>query len=173
MITQTKTYFDRTPKWNAVTTRSRHEMKVEEHLCRLQIEHYLPKHETLRVWSDRKRKVWMPLFPGYIFVKVNCRNYEQVLFHPSVGNFLKCNGGPTPIREKVIEAIRIMLNEKVDFTVYNHGFDQGDKVLITSGVLAGYEAEVVNLMGKRQLVLSIDGMCQKLIILTGCQVTHL
>ena len=34
------------------------------------IENYLPAYEEVHQWKDRKKKVQVPLFPGYVFVRL-------------------------------------------------------------------------------------------------------
>ena len=56
--------------WYAVYTAARAEKKVKERLDQIGIENYLPLRTEYRVWSDRKKKVSVPLISGYIFVHI-------------------------------------------------------------------------------------------------------
>ena len=56
--------------WYAVYTTSRAEKKVKQRLDESGIENYLPLRTEIRIWSDRKKKVSLPLIPGYIFVRI-------------------------------------------------------------------------------------------------------
>ena len=56
------------PKWYALYTRSRFEKKMLSELTDRRIEVFLPMREILSRWKDRKKRIWIPLFPGYIFV---------------------------------------------------------------------------------------------------------
>jgi len=75
-------------KWYAVNTRLNHEKKVEESLKEKNIEVFLPKKKTLRMWSDRKKWVEEPLFRPYVFVNVSHKEYYQVLQTPSVISYI-------------------------------------------------------------------------------------
>ena len=55
--------------WYALYTRSRFEKKMLSELTARKVEVFLPMREVLSRWKDRKKKVWLPLFPGYIFVR--------------------------------------------------------------------------------------------------------
>ena len=57
--------------WYAIYVRSRHEKKVHQLLLEIGIESSLPLIKTTRKWSDRKKKVEIPLFRGYVFVKID------------------------------------------------------------------------------------------------------
>jgi len=56
------------PQWYAAYTRSNHERRVADQLGKREVEHFLPEYESVRKWKDRKVRLQMPLFPGYVFV---------------------------------------------------------------------------------------------------------
>ena len=60
---------DNPTPWKVIYTASRQEKKVAVLLERFGIAYYLPLVKKLRLWSDRKKWVEMPLFNGYVFVK--------------------------------------------------------------------------------------------------------
>ncbi len=57
--------------WYAIYVRSRHEKCVYDELLQKNIESSLPLMKITRQWSDRKKKVDVPLFRGYLFVKID------------------------------------------------------------------------------------------------------
>ena len=57
--------------WYVVYVRSRYEKKVHQLLQEKGIESSLPLIKTVRIWSDRKKKVEVPLFKGYVFVYID------------------------------------------------------------------------------------------------------
>ncbi|MEY4660481.1 MAG: hypothetical protein RLZZ42_433, partial [Bacteroidota bacterium] len=57
-------------KWFAVYTRSRCEKKVAQMLTKRGIVNYCPLNKKLRQWSDRKKYIFEPLFPSYVFVYI-------------------------------------------------------------------------------------------------------
>ena len=57
--------------WYAVYVRSRHEKKVHQLLLEKGVESSLPLIKITRKWSDRKKKVEIPLFRGYVFVRID------------------------------------------------------------------------------------------------------
>src|SRR5437667_8300361 len=78
-------------KWFAVYTASNHEKKVERHLQMKEIESFLPLHTVTRRWKNRvTAKVDLPLFAGYVFVKIaeteNVKVLEIPMVYSIVGN---------------------------------------------------------------------------------------
>ena len=57
--------------WYVLYVKSRHERKVDDLLKENQLESFLPLVKTVRKWSDRNKIIQMPLFPSYVFVKIN------------------------------------------------------------------------------------------------------
>ncbi|MSO23904.1 MAG: hypothetical protein EXQ58_11825 [Acidobacteria bacterium] len=58
------------PEWYAVYTRSRQERAVKTQLDERAVENFLQTYEKISQWKDRKKLIQVPLFPGYLFVKV-------------------------------------------------------------------------------------------------------
>jgi transcription antitermination factor NusG len=55
--------------WYAVQTRARNEKVVCERLQEQGLSTFLPLVTEVRRWSDRKKKVELPLFSCYVFVR--------------------------------------------------------------------------------------------------------
>ena len=68
-----------TAPWNVLYTTPRAEKKVYNRLVEMDIETYLPLYKTIRQWSDRKKKVEVPLFNSYIFVRSSEKQRFEIL----------------------------------------------------------------------------------------------
>jgi transcription antitermination factor NusG len=108
------------PSWYALHTRSRHEKRVHEEIQGRGISSFLPLVTRLHRWSDRHKEVQLPLFPGYVFVHTTPSAKERlsVLRTPGVAGFVGSQGRGTPIPDKQIEDIRVILDKNVPFEVY-------------------------------------------------------
>src|SRR5271157_3170791 len=96
-------------QWYAVSVCSRREKKCFALLSRKGIEAFLPLQKQLRKWSDRKMEVEMPLFPGYIFVRIDPSRRFEVLSTPGVVRFIRFGGEDAPVPEFQIKAIHTAL----------------------------------------------------------------
>ena len=144
-------------RWFAIQTRSRHEKRVTSDLREKAVEAYLPLHSAERQWSDRRKVVDVPLFPGYVFVKIAMEAPARVpvLQTDGVLGFLGVRGIGVPIPEEEIAAIKTVMREKIP--VEPHPFVQvGEKVRICGGSLDGLEGLLTGVEGKKNLVVSID-----------------
>lgn len=144
-------------RWFAIQTRSRHEKRVTADLREKAVEAYLPLRSVEHQWSDRRKVVDLPLFPGYVFVRISGDAIARVpvLQTDGVLGFLGIRGIGVPIPEEEIAAIQTVLREKIP--VEPHPFVKvGEKVRICGGSLDGLEGLLTGVDGKRNLVVSID-----------------
>ena len=65
--------------WYAGYTSSRHEKRVAEHFAQRGVEHFLPLYETIHRWNNGRHRVQLPLFPGYIFVRIALQDRLRVI----------------------------------------------------------------------------------------------
>ena len=52
------------------TPRAHHEKRVAAELGARSVEHFLPLYSSVRRWKDRRVQLELPLFPGYVFVRL-------------------------------------------------------------------------------------------------------
>src|SRR5437879_13799432 len=78
--------------WYAAYTCANHEKCVAHQLEERTVEHFLPLYRSVRRWSDRCVQIDLPLFPGYVFVRLALRDRLRVLQVPGVVRLvgLKC-----------------------------------------------------------------------------------
>lgn len=144
------------PKWFAVYTTSRHEKRVAQHLTQRQIEFYLPLYKSQRKWSDGSRVTLdLPLFPGYLFVRIKRNERGLVLGVPGT---LAVVGGtgrePAPLPDAAIDALRIGLHLR---NVEPHPLlTVGQRARIRSGALAGMAGIVVRKKNSCRVILTLE-----------------
>ena len=98
--------------WFVLKTKPNSEKKVTAQLQDMQIEAYCPLRTEIRQWSDRKKKVKLPLLPSMILV--NCAEADRNLVFavPQVKQYLFWLGKPAIVTEKEVEALRTFENEE-------------------------------------------------------------
>src|SRR5690606_27244913 len=92
--------------WYVIYTKPRAEAKVAESLKKLGITVYCPMITEVHRWSDRKKKVSLPLFKSYVFVQLLPKDRNQVFAVPGVVNYLFWLGKPAQVREQEIQTIK-------------------------------------------------------------------
>jgi transcription antitermination factor NusG len=142
-------------RWYAVYTSANHEKRVAQQLEWRSVEHYLPVYESVRRWKDRRVRLQMPLFPGYVFVRLALRDRLRVLLVPGVARLVGFDARPTPVPAEDIEAIRACLTKNRD--VQPHPYVRcGQRVRVLSGPLAGFSGIVARQRNRRRFVVSFD-----------------
>lgn len=146
-----------TKNWLVIYTTPRAEKKVNERLLNQGIETYLPLQKVIRQWSDRKKKVSVPLFNSYVFVRVNQQEYLKVLQIPGVTRFIYYLGKPAIVRPIEIDNIRKFLSRTLTSDIK---FEINKKVKITDGPLNG-KSGTIKQIGKNTIKLNIVelGIC--------------
>src|SRR6266481_5545174 len=94
------------PRWYAAYTCANHEKRVAEQLGVRSVEHFVPLYESVRRWRDRKVRLHLPLFPGYVFVRLALRDRLQVLQVPGVARLVGFNGLPCALPDSEMEALK-------------------------------------------------------------------
>lgn len=138
--------------WLAIYTKSRAEKKVEERLLKNGIEAYCPTYTTLKQWSDRKKKVELPLIPSYVFVHVDERERNQVLQDPGAMNFVFWQGKPAVIRPEEIEMLQSHLR---NFEIPEA--QVGEHIIVEHGAFKGQEGKIKHISGN-SLVLVLESL---------------
>jgi transcription antitermination factor NusG len=144
------------PKWFAVYTAPRHEKRVGQYLSQKGIEHYLPLYRTERRWSDgSKVTLDLPLFPGYVFVRIDRGERVRVLQVPGVLSMVGGTGRqPASLPEAEIDALRTGLSLR--HAEPHPLLMVGQRARIRSGALAGMEGIVVRRKNSLRVVLTMD-----------------
>jgi transcriptional antiterminator RfaH len=149
-------YFPSERCWYAVYTRPRHEKKVYAQLQKEKIEAFLPLYTTIHQWSDRKKKVLEPLFSCYIFVCISTKAYYSVLNISSVIRFVSFEGRAISIPDSQIRLIKNMLAQDMELIEAPKFLPLGSRVEIVAGLLAGASGVLVDIAGKKRVIIYID-----------------
>jgi transcription antitermination factor NusG len=140
--------------WFALQVRARYEQGVADHLNGKGYELFLPIHKCRKRWSDRVKEVEAPLFPGYLFCRLNPQDRLPILKTPGVIQVVGSNRTPTAVDEHEIQAIQAMVASGIPNQPWPF-LATGDRVRIESGPLSGLEGILIEFKGNHRLVLSV------------------
>ena len=142
-------------RWYAAYTAPRHEKRVAQQMLGYRIDCFLPLYKSIRRWKDRRKQLELPLFPGYVFVRIELGDRLRVLGSPGVVQIVSFNGKPAPLPDAEIEALRSGLIKNAWIEPHPY-LKIGRRVRLHSGPMAGVEGIVVRRKDKFRVVLSID-----------------
>jgi transcriptional antiterminator NusG len=143
--------------WYAVLSRSRHEKMAATALTNTGVTTFLPLVSEMHSWSDRRKLVDVPLFPGYVFVQIPNSGEDKlrVLKASGVVQFVGNRNGAVPIQDKEINYVRAVLDQKLGCSPYPF-LQLGQRVRIRGGSLDGVEGILVGRDSDSKLVISIE-----------------
>lgn len=154
------------PKWYAVRTRARNEKAISERLQQQGLTTFLPLVSEVRRWSDREKKVELPLFSCYVFVRLEVSNNEErmrVYRTNGVFEIVSMRGQAIPIPEEQIDSLRTVLTQEVAWSAHSF-LKVGQRVRIRGGALDGVEGVLLSNTGDRALVISVDAIQRSLAV---------
>lgn len=147
-------------KWYVLKVKSQHELKVLEYCRSLAIESYLPMRKSLRVWSDRKKWLNLPMFPGYLFIYASCREFFRALSYSSIYDYVRFDGIAATLTESQIDSIRVIEGCDLESVENAHCLTCNDRVRIIAGPLKGIEGIIVMKDNRTYFTLDLQGIEQ-------------
>jgi len=143
------------PRWYVLFVRSNQEKKVAHCLSDREVENLLPCYRSRRQWKDRRVELDMPLFPGYVFVRLPFTDRMKALTVPNVVSLI---GNRTPSIVSDDEIMRIRQGLKQGTAGPHHYLKEGQRVVITEGALYGLQGILVRLQNNLRVVVSLDSI---------------
>ena len=147
--------------WYALYTRSNFEKRVSGELTAKRVENYLPLVEQVHQWKDRKKRIEVPVFPGYVFVRFRDSPPARLKVLRTAGSARILGQGERiePIPESEIQAIRRLLKSRLP-CLSQPFLREGAWVRVKRGPLRDVEGLLVRVKSKTRLVLSVALLSQ-------------
>jgi transcription antitermination factor NusG len=143
------------PHWYAIHTSAKHERKVAAELGRRSVESFLPLYSSVRRWKDRRVRLQMPLFPGYLFVHLALNDRVRVLQVPGVAKLVSFGGLPVALPDEQLEALRAGLRGQL--RAEPHPFlTVGRRIRVLRGPFEGIEGILERKKGVLRVVVSLE-----------------
>jgi transcriptional antiterminator NusG len=144
--------------WYAVYAQVRHEGKVYSRLLAKSLECLFPQMERWSRRRDRRKKIQVPIFPGYLFVHtcLDSHQHVRILQTPGVVSLVRNKDGPLPVPESQINSLKTLLGGKDVLTSHPY-LKAGMYVRVVNGPLCGCEGILIRKRsGRSRLVVAID-----------------
>ena len=150
---------DKVGKWYVIHTKPRQEERARDHLGNQGYEVYLPLLKRAKRLRGRWKEVIEPLFPRYLFVRLVAYedDFAPIRSTQGVNKMVRFGDNPAVMRREVIDSLR--RGEQLSGGLYLESskiFEQGAKVEIIEGPLAGIRAIVQCDSGKDRVILLLN-----------------
>ena len=101
--------------WYVLHTKPRSEKKVEEKLLSLGINAYCPTRSEIRFWSDRKKRIEVPVLPSMVLVNIDDKDINRVFESPGVIRYMFWLGKRAVVRHSEVDVLKKYLNGSYNF----------------------------------------------------------
>lgn len=146
-------------QWYAVYTKYKCEKSVEKDLSKDGIHAYTPLIRKLRQWGKNRRIVELPLITCYVFVKIEPSEFLRVLKTRNALKFVQLSEKLRPIPQYEIDILkRVEAEMDIDVSIGSTSYGIGDQVEINKGPLSGLTGNLIELEGKRKVVIELRNM---------------
>jgi transcription antitermination factor NusG len=140
--------------WFALRVRPNYEKPVAAALRGKGFQEYLPLVRSRRQWSDRVKEMDLPLFPGYLFCRLNLDERMPLLTTPGFLYLVGVGRNPEPVDETEIAAIRAVLRSGLPVTPWP-SLMVGQKVQLKHGPLRGLEGVLTRIANQHRMYVSV------------------
>lgn len=146
-----------TARWFVLQSRPRQERRALENLRNQGFECLLPLYLRERLRRGKREQVEEPLFPRYLFVRLNevTSNWYALRSTYGVTNIVRFGDIPAAVDDSIVQAFAGL--QPTDCQLYQ----PGDKVYISSGPFVGLEAIYQQDDGEARVILLLDFMSKQ------------
>ena len=114
--------------WHVIYTNPRAEKKVEERLNNFGIEAYCPVKQEIKQWSDRKKKILVPVLPSMVLVNVDEKQRNRVFDIPGVVRYMFWLGKHAIVKEEEVGSLKTLLTQNNIVSQKTETFKVGETI---------------------------------------------
>ena len=101
--------------WYVLHTKPRNEKKVEEKLLSMGINAYCPTRSEFRFWSDRKKRIQVPVLPSMVLVNIDAKDINRVFESSGVIRYMFWLGKRAIVRQNEVDILKKYLKGDYNF----------------------------------------------------------
>ncbi|HKX32302.1 MAG TPA: UpxY family transcription antiterminator [Blastocatellia bacterium] len=140
--------------WFALQTMPRGEKKIDRLLRQKGYECFTPTYREKRRWSDRTVEIRRPLFPNYVFCRLDYSVIGKVVSTPGVIKIVGFGGKPAEIEVEEINALQLIAQSHFVGEPWNY-LPDGTQVVVETGPLTGIKGIICRDGAKKRLIISV------------------
>jgi transcription antitermination factor NusG len=140
--------------WFAIRVKPNYEKPVLATLRGKGFEPYLPLLRTRRQWSDRVKMMDLPLFPGYLFCRLDLQDRMPLVTTPGFLYIVGVGKNPEPVDDKEIEAISAVLRSGLPVKAHT-SLKVGQSVELQRGPLRGLHGVLTKIADQHRLYVAV------------------
>ena len=144
--------------WYVVYTQPQSERRALHHLGKQGYETYFPSYRKIRRHARREQEVEAPLFPRYLFVRLELSSQKwQAINHTrGVNRLIGLNSEPAPLPEGAVEEIQARQDDTGMIEMAEPGFEIGRPYRIGNGPFEDLTGIFAERIDKHRVVLLLN-----------------
>jgi transcription antitermination factor NusG len=156
--------------WYVIKTKPFYEKKAYANLDKKGFNVFLPLMETMRQWSDRKKKIQVPLIPSVVFINCSQNELRHIYGEIGISSVLKYLKKPAVVKDYEIENLRILVEqfEGQVISTKQESILSGQLVEVIEGPFIGLVAESIVVNGKHRIKVKISVLNTEYIVNIPC-----
>ena len=144
-------------RWFVLQTKPRKEKVVLQQIEQKKIEVYSPFIEKIRIWSDRKKKIQVPLFSGYVFIHGDeSERLKAITDTIGAMKYIYFQKRPAVVNDREIEIIKQALLSPEKISIEEKMIKKGDLIIVSHGLFKGMKGYVNEFRGKYKLTVNLE-----------------
>ena len=144
-------------RWFVLQTKPRKEKIVLQQIEQKKIEVYSPFIEKIRIWSDRKKKIQVPLFSGYVFIHGDeSERIKAITDTIGAMKYIYFQKRPAVVSDMEIEIIKQALLSPEKISIEEKRIKKGDLIVVSHGLFKGMKGFVNEFRGKYKLTVNLE-----------------
>ncbi|MEO8666561.1 MAG: UpxY family transcription antiterminator [Ignavibacteria bacterium] len=162
-------------KWYVLQTKPRNEKLVLKQVEQKGIEVFAPFIQKIRIWSDRKKKIDVPLFSGYVFIRgIEEERVRAITNTTGALRYIYFEKRPACVSDREIELIKQTLIAPEKISIEEKKIKKGDQIIVSFGIFKGMKGFVNEFRGNYKLTVNLEELSYSFsIILNSNEVTLL
>jgi|SRR5665213_427934 len=145
------------PQWFALRVKSRFEKSVAEAARLKGFEEFLPLYQSRHIWSDRAKSVESPLFPGYVFCRLDAEHRFGLLTIPGVLHIVSLGKTPVPLDDTEIASVQNAVRSRLPVEPWSY-VEDGKRVRLVSGPGNGIEGFLLPGEKEQRIVVNLSAL---------------
>ena len=97
--------------WHVIYTKPKAEKKVEERLNNFGIEAYCPVKQEVKQWSDRKKKIFVPVLPSMVLVNIDEKERNKIFDIPGVVRYMFWLKKHAIVKDDEVASLKSLLSQ--------------------------------------------------------------
>lgn len=148
--------------WLVIKTKPRQEQRALDNLANQSFDSYLPKLLIERIQRGKRVQKLEPMFPGYVFVKINelAEAFYKIRSSYGVAGIVRFGDTIASVNGQIIKELQALERQQA-CAITDRTPNVGDEVEITQGPFRGVKAKITELKGDERCVVLLNWLNQQ------------